>query len=237
MKIAIITDIHSNIFALEAVLKDIENKGIDMIYCLGDLVGYGPFPNEVIHLIKEKNISTIQGNYDQSVGEGLFACGCDYKDDKVMALGTKSLYWSQENTTDENKKWLKELPKKIEFEVKGQKILLVHGSPRKNNEYLYENSKELEEIANIIDADIMVCGHTHKPFHKQVKGIHMINSGSVGKPKHGNPNATYMIIDVNIDDIKTKMVEVEYDYEKMAKAIEDSEIPSEFADKIRKGIS
>ena len=237
MKIAIITDIHSNIFALEAVLKDIENKGIENMYCLGDLVGYGPFPNEVINLIKEKNIPTVQGNYDQSVGEELFACGCDYKDDKVMELGAKSLYWSQENTTDENKKWIRELPEKIEFELEGQKILLVHGSPRKNNEYLYENSKELEEIADIINANIMIFGHTHKPFYKQVKGIHMINAGSAGKPKHGNPNATYMIIDVNIDDIKTKMVEVEYDYEKMAKAIEDSEIPSGFADKIRKGIS
>lgn len=236
MKIAIITDIHSNIFALEAVLEDIKNKGIENIYCLGDLVGYGPFPNEVINLIKENNIPTIQGNYDQSVGEDLFACGCDYKDGKTMALGTKSLHWSQENTTDENKKWLRELPEKIEFEVKGRKILLVHGSPRKNNEYLYEDSKELEEIADIIRANIMICGHTHKPFHKNVDGIHMINAGSVGKPKHGNPNATYMIIDVYSDDIKTQIVEVLYDYEKMATAIEDSEIPSEFADKIRNGV-
>ncbi|TCO74359.1 metallophosphoesterase family protein [Marinisporobacter balticus] len=237
MKIAIITDIHSNIFALEAVLKDIEDKGIENIYCLGDLVGYGPFPNEVINRIREKHIPTVQGNYDQSVGEELFACGCDYKDDKAMEIGAKSLYWSQENTTEENKKWLKELPEKIEFEDEGQKILLVHGSPRKNNEYLYEESKELEEISGMINADIMVCGHTHKPFHKQVAGIHMINAGSAGKPKHGNPKATYMIIDVNANDIKTEIVEVQYDYEKMAKAIEDSEIPSEFAEKIRKGIA
>jgi len=237
MKIAMITDIHSNIFALEAVLKDIEDKEIENIYCLGDLVGYGPFPNEVINLIREKNIPTVQGNYDQSVGGELFACGCDYKDDKAMEIGAKSLYWSQENTTEENKKWLRELPEKIEFEAEGQKILLVHGSPRKNNEYLYEESKELEEIADMINADIMVCGHTHKPFHKKVKGIHMINAGSAGKPKHGNPKATYMIIDLNADDISTEIVEVQYDYEKMAKAIENSEIPSEFAEKIRKGIS
>ncbi|QEK11047.1 metallophosphoesterase family protein [Crassaminicella thermophila] len=237
MKIAIITDIHSNIFALEAVLKDIENKGIENIYCLGDLVGYGPFPNEVINLIKDKNIPTVQGNYDQSVGEELFACGCDYKDNKAMELGAKSLYWSQENTIEENKRWLRELPKKIELEVEGQKVLLVHGSPRKNNEYLYENSKELEEIADIIHADIMICGHTHKPFHKKVKGIHMINAGSAGKPKHGNPNATYMIIDIDSNGVRTQIVEVAYDYEKMAKAIENSEIPSEFAEKIRKGIS
>ncbi|QXM05429.1 metallophosphoesterase family protein [Crassaminicella indica] len=237
MKIAIITDIHANIFALEEVLQDIENKGIENIYCLGDLVGYGPFPNEVINLIKERNIPTVQGNYDHSVGEELFACGCDYKDSKSMALGTKSLYWSQENTKEENKKWLRELPKKIEIEVEGQKILLVHGSPRKNNEYLYEDAKELEEIAESINADIMVCGHTHKPFYKLVKGIYMINAGSVGKPKHGNPKATYVIIDVQREGVKIQIIEVAYDYEKMAKAIEDSEIPSEFAEKIRKGIA
>ncbi|WP_053956260.1 metallophosphoesterase family protein [Inediibacterium massiliense] len=237
MRIAMITDIHSNIFALEAVLKDIKNKGVDCIYCLGDLVGYGPFPNEVIHLIRERNIPTVQGNYDQSVGEELFACGCDYKDDESMALGTKSLYWTQENTTEENKSWLRALPQRIELQVKGRKILLVHGSPRRNNEYLYEDAKELEEIADMVHADIMVCGHTHKPFYKKINGLDVINAGSVGKPKHGNPNATYMIIGIEESHITTKIIEVIYDYEKMAQAIEDSEIPNEFAQKIRKGIS
>lgn len=237
MQFAVITDIHANIYALKATLEDIKKKGIDKVYCLGDLVGYAPFPNEVIDLIKEEKIVTIQGNYDESVGEELFACGCDYKDEKTMAMGTKSLYWSQENTTAENKTWLKNLPKQLELEIEGKKIVLVHGSTRRNNEYLYENSEELKEIAKTADFNVLICGHTHKPFHEVVEGVHFINAGSVGKPKHGNPQATYVIVEINQEDIKTQNVEVIYDYERAAKEVEESELPNEFAEKLRKGIS
>ncbi|PAB60733.1 metallophosphoesterase family protein [Anaeromicrobium sediminis] len=236
MRIGFITDIHSNKYALEEILKDTKKRNLDKIFCMGDLVGYGPFPNEVINKIKEEKIPTIQGNYDQSVGEELMACGCDYKDQKVMEMGVKSLYWTQENTSDENKKWLRELPKEMDVEVEENKIKLVHGSPRRNNEYLYEDADVLEEVTEKADFNILVCGHTHKPYGKYVNNVFVVNAGSVGKPKHGNPNGTYVILDIK-DDIHMEIVEVEYDYEKMAKAIEESEIPSAFAEKIRKGIS
>lgn len=236
MKIALISDIHANIIALKEVLKNIKTKNVDRVYCLGDLVGYAPFPNEVIELIKELGIPTVQGNYDKKIAEYVSLSGSDYKNLKTLDKGVSAFLWSQENTTKENRDWLKGLPEQIEFEVGDKKVLLVHGSPRRNNEYLYEDSEELEEIADIINADVMVCGHTHKPFHKVVKGIHMINAGSSGKPKHGRPNATYMILNILENDIDTELIEVDYDYEKAAKTIEESEIPSEFADKIRKGI-
>lgn len=236
MKIGFIADIHSNKYALKEVLKDALKEEVDQIYCLGDLVGYGPFPNEVIETIKEEKIPTVQGNYDQSVGEELMACGCDYKDPKVMEMGTKSLYWTQDNTTEENKKWLRELPVNIDLEVKGKKLKLVHGSPRKNNEYLFEEAPELNEVTEEADFNILLCGHTHKPYGKYVNDVFVCNVGSVGKPKHGNPKATYVILHID-KEIKMDIREVEYDYEKMAKAIEESEIPSEFAQKIRKGIS
>ncbi|WP_026477350.1 metallophosphoesterase family protein [Alkaliphilus transvaalensis] len=236
MKIAFITDIHSNIYALETVWKDLQERGLKEVYCLGDLVGYGPFPNEVIDFLKEKKVPTIQGNYDEKVGEGLFLEDSHYTGTKVNKPSPQSLIWTQENTTNNNKKWLNDLPKEMIIEIEGKKLLLVHGSPRRNNEYLYEESHVLEEIADLVDVDILLCGHTHKPFHKVIKGLNIINVGSVGKPKTGNPKATYAILEIEANVIDLEIIEVNYDYEKMAKAIENSGLPNEFTEKIRKGI-
>ncbi|MBB6215052.1 putative phosphoesterase [Anaerosolibacter carboniphilus] len=235
MKFAVISDVHANIYALEAALEDIEKKGIEVVYCTGDLVGYAPFPNEVIQLIRMRQIPTLQGNYDHSVGEDLFACGCDYNVQSAMDLGAQSLFWSREHTTYENKKWLRELPKQLWQEVEGKKVLFVHGSTRRNNEYLYEKSKELDEIAEGANFDILICGHTHKPFHQLVNDIHFMNGGSVGKPKHaqGDPRGTYIIVDVTKDHVEMDIQYVTYDYEKMAQAVIDAGLPERFAENLR----
>jgi putative phosphoesterase len=235
MKVAFIADIHANIYALIEVLRDIEERNIENIYCLGDLVGYMPFPNEVIELIRNKKIPAVQGNYDESVAEDLLVCGCDYKNPKDMELASKSLLWTQQNTSLLNKEYLKSLPEMIELNIEGRHVLLVHGSPRKNNEYLYENSQELKDVAVSCKFDVLVCGHTHVPYYKVLNGKHIINAGSAGKPKHMNPNATYAIADIEKGSIKVEIIEVPYDYEKTAKAIEDSTLPDEFAELIRKG--
>ncbi len=236
MKIALISDIHGNLIALQETLKDIENRKIDTMYCLGDLVGYGPFPNEVIDLIKEKNIPTIQGNYDEKVTKYQLTGEIETKDIDELNLKEKILKWTYNNISKENIKWLSQLPAKLEFEIEDKKILLVHGSPRRNNEYLYEDSTELEEIASMIDVDIMVCGHTHLAYHKVDCNVDLINAGSIGRPKHGSPNITYMILNIVNSKVDTELVELKYDYEIVAQAIERSSLPNEIANKIRKGI-
>lgn len=236
MKIGLISDIHGNLLALKEVLKDIESKNIHEIYCLGDLVGYGPCPNEVINMIKERDIPTVQGNYDEKVTKDFDRTSSKNNQIDSLTIKEQILLWTQDNISIENMKWLESLSEKIEFEVEGKKVLLVHGSPRKNNEYLYEDSTELNEIGDIIDVDIMACGHTHTAYHKVVNGIHMINPGTVGRPKSGKPNITYMILNITEQNIDTEIVELEYDYETVARAIEDSDLPSEMAEKIRKGI-
>ncbi|WP_432663872.1 metallophosphoesterase family protein [Wukongibacter baidiensis] len=236
MKIALISDIHGNLIALREVLLDIENRNIDSMYCLGDLVGYGPFPNEVIDVMKEKGIPTVQGNYDEKVTKDSNRSSLANDEIGNLSIKEQILIWTQDNISKENIKWLESLPEKIEVEVEGRKVLLVHGSPRRNNEYLYEGSTELDEIGEIIDVDVMACGHTHKAYHEIVNGIHMINSGTVGRPKDGSPDITYMIIDITDNNIETEMVKLEYDYEAVAKAIEDSDLPNEMAEKIRKGV-
>lgn len=236
MRLAILADVHANIFALEEVLKDIETQNVDQTICVGDLVGYATYPNEVIDLIRKKEILTIQGNYDESVAEDLLACGCDYKDAKKMEMAGMSLVWSQDTVTPDNKEWLKNLPKEDRMEIAGKDVYLVHGSPRKNNEYLYAENDAIYDIVKGYDFDILICGHTHKPYIKVVGDRCIVNAGSAGKPKHGNPRATYVILEITGKSVDFTCREVEYDFEKTATAIEaEKGMPSEFADLFRKG--
>lgn len=236
MRAAVISDIHANIDALKAVLRDIAERGTDQVYCAGDLVGYAPFPNEVIELIRQLQIPSVMGNYDDGVGNMRLICGCDYKDEQAQALGEKSILWTKEHTSEENKEYLRNLPEKIIFTGGGRTVLLVHGSPERLNEYICEDTADeyLKEILNRAEADILICGHTHKPFHRTVEDKHVINAGSVGKPKHGDPRATYVIVSFD-GDIDVEIRKVPYDYEAAAKAIEQSDLPNEFAELIRTG--
>ncbi len=237
MRIAVIADIHSNIYALQAVLRDIDQQEVEQIICVGDLVGYATFPNEVIELIRKRGILTIQGNYDESVAEDRFACGCDYKDPKKLEQAGMSLVWTQNIITPENKEWLKNLPIEKRIKIEGKDIYLVHGSPRMNNEYLYVDNEAILEILQDYSFDILICGHTHKPYTKNVGGRYIVNAGSAGKPKHGNPQATYVILQITERAVDFLIREIEYDFELTARAIEiEPDLPSEFADLFRRGI-
>lgn len=237
MKLAVISDIHSNLYGLEAVLKDIGEKGVTDILCTGDLVGYGPRPDEVIDLIRKLNIPTVMGNYDDAIGNLRLMCGCDYKDERSLQLAEKSLLWTKDNTSETNKQWLRELPKEIRIIFSGMEILFVHGSPRALNEYLYEDTPEnyIKDLLDEVGADILVCGHTHLPYIKKTSAGYIVNTGSAGKPKHGNPNVTYVVLEVVGGELIGQIVEVPYNYEDAAKEIEQVGLPYEFAEIIRTG--
>lgn len=246
MRIAVISDIHSNIYALDEVLIDIEKRSVDMIVCTGDLVGYATRPNEVIETLRKNKILTIMGNYDDAIGNSKIACGCDYKNPKDAEKAGLSMHFTGSNTNYENKEYLRSLPKEAIFTFNNKTIRFVHGSTRLINEYLKENSKEANEVMNELIEDILVCGHTHIPYAKYYGEKLLVNAGSVGKLKTNNPNANYVIIDIKNSDeainssshVEVEIVEVAYDYEKMAKEIEGDEIlPNEFARLIREGNS
>lgn len=236
MKIAVIGDVHSNIYALETVLNDINRHNVDFIVSTGDLVGYVPFPNEVIDCLRAEHIISVQGNYDKAIGNKELICGCDYKDPKMIELASLSVQYTNKTIREDNRHFLKYLPKEIRINAGVMNILVVHGSPRRMNEFLYENSVELSEVTLDLMEDILICGHTHIPYYRIINGKHVINSGSVGKPKHGNTNAVYVIVEVIGSDVKVDFIEVEYDVERTAVAIEANEIlPNEFAEMLRKG--
>lgn len=237
-RITIFGDIHANLPALEAVLADMEAHDLSPLYCLGDLVGYGTFPNEVVDIIREQKIPTLMGNYDQGVGNSSDDCGCAYTSKEAEALGKRSIAWSNQNTTADNKRFLRQLTDQIPLQLGGLRIRLVHGSPRKINEYLYENRPDatMERLLDLAEADVLVCGHTHIPYHRILpSGRHVVNAGSVGKPKDGNPQACYVVLEVNDRDLTVNFKRVPYDIERAAKAIEASNIPHEYAEMLRAG--
>jgi putative phosphoesterase len=254
MKIALFSDIHANLPALEACLADIDNNSPDAVYCLGDLVGYNVWPNEVINIIKKRGIPTIAGNYDFGIGRSSDECGCAYKTDEEKAMGKISISYTNSIVRDEERRYLRTLPAhiRVEFQLNNDKmnLVLVHGSPRKINEYLFEDrdEKSLLRIMKDADADIMCFGHTHKPYHRSIEQVeektryrHAINIGSVGKPKDGDPRGCYVLleIDENVTNTDKESVKVdfrrfEYDVEKAAKAIEASPLPNNYADMLRK---
>lgn len=238
-QITIFGDIHGNLPALEAVFADMDRRGLGQRYCLGDLVGYGTFPNEVVQMIRGRSIPTIVGNYDQGVGNDSDDCGCAYKTEIERQRGEQSIAWTNAHTTAENKAYLRTLKAQIAVQLGSLKVLLVHGSPRKVNEYMYEDRPVdyFERIMDGIDADVLVCGHTHLPYHKVLpSGRQIVNAGSVGKPKDHNPNACYVILSVEQGQMGVTFVRVPYDVERAAQAIEAAEgMPDAFAQMLREG--
>ena len=237
-QMTIFGDIHANMPALAAVLADMEARGLGNRYCLGDLVGYGTFPNEVIAAIRERKIATIMGNYDQGVGHSSDDCGCAYTSATAEALGKRSIAWSNEQTTAENKAYLRQLVPQIPLQLGDLRVLLVHGSPRRVNEYLYQDRPDssLERLLDMAEADVLVCGHTHIPYHRVLpSGRHVVNAGSVGKPKDGDPRACYLVLEADGRELDVEFIRVAYDVERAAQAIEASAMPDEFAQMLRTG--
>ena len=232
--LAAFSDVHANKHALDAVLEDVRRHHPDQVICLGDLVGYGAFPNEVIATIRANCIPTVAGNYDDGVGFDREECGCAYTKPEDIERGDRSLRWTEQVVTVENKAWLRSLPRELRTEVAGRRILCVHGSPRRINEYLYEDRPErsLARMLSGLEADVVLCGHTHLPYHRRIGAVDLINVGTAGKPKDGDPRATYALIEMG-ESVRATFPRVEYDVEAAAQAVEATELPHEFAGALR----
>ncbi len=236
MKIAIFGDIHGNIEALRAAYRAVE-KRVDQIFHLGDLGGYAPFVNEVTDFLMEHSINGVQGNYDEAVANDRVHCGCKYEDSVQAQMTALSFDWTKKRVTQRTKEYLKSLPAEFHFVAQGKKISLFHAVPHKNNLYWYEDRPEkfFVEMAEKNDADILIYGHTHKPYRKDVGETVFINAGSVGKPKDGDPRACVAWLEVTPHTVKTEFLRIEYDIEKTAAAIVELGLPPYFAEKLRQG--
>lgn len=231
MKIAVISDIHANIYALINLLEDIDEEKVDTIICLGDLVGYGPHPNEVISMIRRRHILCIKGNYDISVVDN------EYSYIRETRINTFSLPWTVNELRAENKNFLKNLPSTLTLNIEGKNLLFVHGSPNRINEYLLKDGDNTLEVMNSIDEDVLICAHTHIPAIKEFGDKVYINSGSIGKPKIGRPNTTYCILNINkVDGMKVQIKEIPYAFRRIVKDMTMLDFPQELIHSFESGL-
>ncbi|MBZ0155943.1 MAG: metallophosphatase family protein [Alphaproteobacteria bacterium] len=237
MKIAVFGDIHGNIEALKAAYDAAVAAEAERMFHLGDLGGYAPFVNEVVDFLIGRGIEGVQGNYDETVGNDREHCGCKYEDPLQAEMSARGFEWTKKHTSEQSKEYMRRLPCLISFTVHGRKVAIFHATPLKNNLYWYEDRPEkfFHEMAEKIDADVMIYGHTHKPYRKDIGGKIFINAGSVGKPKDGDPRACLTLVTVTPRMILTEFRRIPYAVEKVASTIIASRLPPYFAERLREG--
>jgi predicted phosphodiesterase len=235
----VFSDVHGNLPGLQAILADVDRRGLAEVLCLGDLVGYGPFPNEVSALVRERGIPTLMGNYDQGIGFATGDCGCVYKTDEQRTEGAISLAWTDEVTSEETRAYLRSLEDRFVLETPAGELLAVHGSPRRINEYLFEDRPEsaMARMAEQNPYRAILFGHTHIPYAREIEhgadgGTTLfVNVGSGGRPKDGDWRVCYALVDptkLAAGEPAVQFVRVPYDYERLAKALAETDLITSF---------
>jgi diadenosine tetraphosphatase ApaH/serine/threonine PP2A family protein phosphatase len=239
MRLAFIGGIYSNYHALVATLRDIEIRGVDEIFFLGDLGAFGPHPNRVPELLIERGIRGIMGNYEESLSRGAADCNCGYTDPRDNHYAQISYDYTFANTGEELKRWMGSLPREIRFEAGGKRFLLCHGSPRSINEFLWQSTTSDPFLRRLFDdhgADVIVCTHTGLHWTRAVGERRLINAGVIGRPANdGRTNVWYTIVTVEGGGIEVEFVPIEYDHALLAKEMRDERLPSEFIETIETG--
>jgi predicted phosphodiesterase len=248
LRYAVLSDVHGNLPALEAVLADLDRRpGITAAYHLGDLVGYAPWPDEVVERLEERGIAGVAGNYDSTTATGHDHCGCRYEDPEQAELAHRSYAWTRENTRPETVRTLAGLPFRIDIRPRGGHTtgpvaVLVHGAPTLNTLYWTDDRsdgfcRKMIGRTGIGAGDAILFGHTHVPWSRTVDGVLLVNTGSVGRPKDGDPRAGYVLLEAHADGRgwSVEHVRVEYDVERAAGAVEESGLPDAFARHLRDG--
>lgn len=253
ISIAILSDIHANLPALEAVAAALDDRNdVSARYHLGDLVGYAPWPNEVVAFLRERNIPGIAGNYDSTVATGYEHCGCSYSDPRDVELAHLSYSWTLEHASAETRNYLGSLPFRMDLRplgghVPGPKVVLLHGNPVLNTVYWKEERPDsfclqMAEKVGARSGDVIVFGHTHIPWHRDLEGIQFVNAGSVGRPKDGDWRACCLVLRLDRQGdgpggvlITPEFVRVEYDLARAQTGVRASQLPDEFADVLGNG--
>ncbi|QIH35698.1 metallophosphoesterase family protein [Sphingobacterium sp. DR205] len=239
IQLAIISDIHANIVALDEVLADIKKNGVTQIYCLGDLVDFAPWGNEVIDRIQEKNIPCLLGNHDQRIAFDEPIIPLPHHDAVETANREIAINLSKKEISSSHKKWLSTLPYNLEltFQVgdRFRKILLVHASLHSNDEYVHESTPKGDLLVDLHrrGIDVLVMGHTHQAYVQRAEEVLFVNCGSVGRSKEKDKKASYVLVTLTEEGIDTTIVKVDYPVEEVAEAIYHSNIPDFYGDFLR----
>ena len=251
MRLAFFGGIYNNYLALEAAIRDARSRGADALYCLGDLGAFGPHPDRVFPLLDEANITCIQGNYDDSIGNDLEDCQCGYTDPRDNHFAQISYEYTYENTSPENRRWMRDLPKDLRLDIEGVQLLLCHGSPRKTNEFLWESTTStqfLDKLAEDYEADVILGTHTGIHWQRELKnGKRFVNVGVLGRPENdGTTNVWYTLLHFEnkseqgtagngSECFNVEFIPIEYDHEWLAREMREEKLPAEFMETILTG--
>jgi putative phosphoesterase len=235
-RLAIISDIHGNLPALEAVLADIEALGINDVYHLGDLVGYNPFPNETVALIAARRLPGITGNYDQAVlGLATDPIG-ELLNAKITPMGREIYAWTMREVNSQSREFLAVQPRQVSLARGKWRLRLTHGSPRHIKDYVRPSWPDamVGDLLLEVEEDILLTGHTHIPMVRQVNGKWLVNPGSVGFPKDGNPLAAYAVLELG-EELLVEIRRVKYDIDRTVQAIAARGLPPKAGEDLRVG--
>ncbi|MDI9432539.1 MAG: YfcE family phosphodiesterase [Planctomycetota bacterium] len=235
--IALLSDVHGNLPSLEAVLEDAAHHGAAEIWNLGDMLGYGPFPNEVLGRLREVAKVNIVGNYDRKVLD--FSRKRDKWKRKKPPAKYTAFQWNDAHLDAAGRDFLGSLPEQARRTVGGLEVLLVHGSPASIDELLNSDTsrQRFSELARFAQADVVVCGHSHDPFVRHIDDVWFVNPGSVGRPEAGDWRASYALLEFSGENLKVGHRRVPYDIDRVARAVHAAGLPGEFIDVFRKGRS
>ncbi|WP_144904642.1 metallophosphoesterase family protein [Halobellus captivus] len=225
MQVAVISDVHANKVAFDAVLDDLGSNASDdstpeSIVCAGDVVGYNPWPAECVAEVRTREIPTVMGNHDRAV-----ASDTSFRFNSMAAAGVE---YARERLDDDAVEWLSGLPDART--VLDGRIKLVHGHPDDPDRYTYPEEFSPSMLG---DEDVLVTGHTHVQGHKQFEEGTVMNPGSVGQPRDGDPRAAYAVVD--LDDQSVDERRVEYDIDAVAEAVADAGLPARIGERLYDG--
>ncbi len=244
-RVAVFGGVYNNHLSLQAVLEDAQRQGADEIYCLGDIGGFGPHPDLSVAMLRDAGIPTMQGNYDQSIGLGLDDCQCGYTDPRDNHFAQISYNYTLAKTSDDHRRWLRDLPPNFRLEMGGQRILMAHGSPRRINEFLWASTTPEPFIKRLLDenqADLLLVTHTGIQWHRPLDndpGRGLVNVGAIGRPANdGRTGVWYaMLTETGQADnpVDVELRCVEYDHQKLAAQMRQEDLPEEFVETILTG--
>lgn len=233
MRFAVISDLHANLEAVQAVLADIRRRDAPRIYCLGDLVNYGPDPAGVVDLIRSEGIPCVMGNHDWSLGNALDVKDVPIAPGRDVELEHASYAWTAGRLTDDHRAFLRQLPHLRREQAAKTTVTLVHATPASLTEYVRPGSpiEEWEALVKEAAGQVVFLGHTHLPFVEWRSGALVCNAGSVGRPKDGNPAVSYALAEVGAE-MGIDLIRVEYDVKATAEKIRRSGLPPRLADSL-----
>jgi predicted phosphodiesterase len=238
-RLAVFGGVYSNHQALGSVLADIESRGADLTWCLGDLGGFGPHPDRAAEMLRASRVPMLRGNYDDSIGHDRGDCACGYTDPRDNEFAQISYDYTRAHTAEDHKAWMRGLPEQQRLVINGPRVLLCHGSPRRVNEFLWESACSdafLEALCDRHQADVIVCGHSGIAWHRALpSGRHVLNAGAIGRPANdGHTHVWYAAIEINAD-VRVELRPVAYEHEALAREMDEERLPPEFIETIRTG--